>query len=162
MRRFRSSKQQIKVIDTRFALRPILRRVSINTAVELVSQGKAVELLDPQGELRGIELAEPQSAPSCPPTLERFNPMFSQAEVHAIAGTNFKHGRSRTASLTEAQRAERKDVKTGQRLVAEDLIERSTEKIKCFQGPLNESRPDRSTTVYPSGIVTGQYAKKGA
>jgi hypothetical protein len=56
---------------------------------------------------------------------------FSKAEVQAIAGSNFRHGRSRTARMTEEQRKQRKD-KSGRPLAPEDLTERALNKRNAW------------------------------
>lgn len=58
---------------------------------------------------------------------ERSNAAFSKPEVMALAGRTFRHGRSRTARMTEYQREQRRD-KCGKRLRPEDVVERATNK----------------------------------
>lgn len=70
---------------------------------------------------------------------------FSMAEMNAIAGTKFKHGRSRTARMSEAQRQARVQqiyddgiVRNGATIRgikanAEDMVERATNKFRGFQ-----------------------------
>lgn len=52
---------------------------------------------------------------------------FSVSEVMAIAGSNFRHGRSRTARMTDEQRANRKG-RFDKPLPPEDLVERAKNK----------------------------------
>jgi hypothetical protein len=56
---------------------------------------------------------------------------FSKAEVQAIAGSNFRHGRSRTARMTDEQRKQRKN-KYGRPLAPEDLTERALNKVNAW------------------------------
>ena len=67
---------------------------------------------------------------------------FSIPEMDAVAGTRFKHGRSRTASMSEYQREAR--VKRiydesvarngyGVKAKPEDMVERATNKAKAWQ-----------------------------
>jgi hypothetical protein len=63
---------------------------------------------------------------------------LTQKEVMAVAGTNFKHGRSRTACMTEEQRLRRINGRNGDRLPPEDLVERATAKLQAWAqiGPM--------------------------
>lgn len=63
---------------------------------------------------------------------ERSNTAFSKPEVSALAGTNFRHGRSLTARMTEEQRQNRKN-RHGKRLPTEDVVERATNKKKAWE-----------------------------
>jgi hypothetical protein len=63
--------------------------------------------------------------------LETTNAAFTLPEMDAIAGVNFKHGRSRTARMSEQQRKERKD-KYGIPLPPEDRVEKATNKYKAW------------------------------
>jgi hypothetical protein len=82
--------------------------------------------------------------------LEPSNAVFTRPEMMAIAGSNFKHGRSRTASMNELQREARAKriyeasllktscpVKVG----PEDMVERATNKMKAWaQIPVLQDR----------------------
>jgi len=67
---------------------------------------------------------------------------FARNEVLAIAGRHFKHGRSRTARMSEAQRAERaariyeksmEQTGVGIKVHPEDLVERASNKFDNFR-----------------------------
>lgn len=60
------------------------------------------------------------------------NPAFAKAEVQAIAGRWFKHGRSRTARMTDEQRANRKG-RYGMPLPPVDLVERAVNKYEGYK-----------------------------
>lgn len=61
------------------------------------------------------------------PVVERSSTAFTLPEVDALAGVNFRHGRSRTANLTDEQRLARVD-KRGRQLPIEDVVERAANK----------------------------------
>lgn len=72
---------------------------------------------------------------------EPSNMAFSQAEMNAIAGTKFKHGRSRTARLSDEQREERAkriyeatlmETGRGVKVGPEDIVERATKKLEVW------------------------------
>jgi hypothetical protein len=75
--------------------------------------------------------ARPVLEPSELP-IERSSTGFTQPEMNAIAGTNFRYGRSRTSGMTEEQRQSRLD-RRGKRLPEEDLVETATNKLRAWQ-----------------------------
>lgn len=85
--------------------------------------------------------AKPRPVTMTPSDSDPSNVAFSQPEMMAIAGTNFKHGRSRTKSMSEYQREKRQQrileesierngyaIKVG----PEDIVERATNKLAAW------------------------------
>lgn len=121
---------------------PVVALITRKQADRLVKRGAAEEGLDLDGKTTCFRMTghRPRRASAAglnAVTLSEFesqqsNTAFSQAEVMAIAGRWFKHGRSRTARMSEAQRAARINRKNGKRLPAEDLVERATNKYEAW------------------------------
>jgi hypothetical protein len=130
--------------------RSIVKLVSRSMGDRMVRKGSAELMLEWDGKTpcyRLIPSAKAARKQMWRPRVEAVNPIdlvpslesstaFSQAELLAIAGTKFKHGRSRTARMTEHQKAER--VKRfaadhGIRVAMEDQVERATDKKREWE-----------------------------
>jgi hypothetical protein len=97
------------------------------------SAARAVPTFVPAGARRGDDEG---------PVLERSSTAFSQPELMAIAGGNFKGGKSRTERMSEAQRVARQEriydesLRTTGRIVKakpEDLVERANNKQRAWE-----------------------------
>jgi hypothetical protein len=114
--------------------------ISRSYADRLVACGQAEEALDVDGKtpcfiwLKPVERVassrRADSAESGQSGSDVSCAAFSFAEVQAIAGSKFRHGRSRTARMTDEQRARRINRRTGRMLPSEDIVERATNKLK--------------------------------
>lgn len=114
--------------------------ISRRHADRLVARGQAEEGLDVDGKtpcfmwLKPIQRAsssrQADQQESAEVSSEASSTAFSFEEVQAIAGSKFRHGRSRTARMTEEQRLRRTNRKTGKALPAEDIVERAANKLK--------------------------------
>jgi hypothetical protein len=135
-------------------LRRVVKLITRTEGERMVRSETAQEGLDWDGVTLCFQLIG-ASAASAVPTfvprskmgitgLETPNTAFSQPEVLAIAGTKFKHGRSRTKRMSDAQREDRARriyddgiVRNGARVYGlkvgpEDLVERATNKYNAW------------------------------
>lgn len=118
--------------------RRIVRLVTRSQGERMVRSKTAQAGLDWDGETLCFQLID-ASAVSAVPTfvpmqaleIERSSTAFSQPEVMAIAGNQFRHGRSLTSRMTEEQRKNRKD-RRGKQLPPEDLAERAANKLQAW------------------------------
>ena len=129
----------LRVYEAHFNGKPRIRElVSVRKATRMVKAGDATVSTELDGETVCLVLIGPEVGAPLRPLgmrvvnpkdmdLERSSTAFTLPEVNALAGTNFRHGRSLTARMTEEQRQARKD-KRGNQLPSEDLIERATNK----------------------------------
>lgn len=113
----------------------IVKLVSRRTGERMVRRGLAEEGLDLDGitpcfrKLRAEKPSNHRRRPVEPASdSDESSAAFSQSEVMAIAGTEFRHGRSRTMRLTDEQRDLRVNPRTGRKLPPEDIVERATNK----------------------------------
>ncbi len=126
--RRRAGSQAFVLYQAGEEMRPI-ERCSLRRGEGLVEQGKAVHVVDAQGQHVGFQLRtrDPLNGTPAVPVAT----VFSPAEMELVAGQTFKFGRSRTASLSEAERLTRKTL-TGRPLPAEDKVERAAAKLKYW------------------------------
>lgn len=128
----------------------IVRLVSRDEGERMVDSETAQAGLDWDGVTLCFQLNEASRVSVVPASsrtkisgveIDPSNSAFSQPEIMAIAGTKFKHGRSRTASMNEPQREARAKriyeasllkpsypVKVG----PEDMVERATNKMDAW------------------------------
>jgi hypothetical protein len=138
--------QQLRVVEliTRAAGERMVRRKTALAGVDVDGETLCFQLVEARSS-SAVPAFVPQSALGLA-GLETPNTAFSQPEMLAIAGTNFKHGRSRTARMNDAQREERArriyDETFGRVKVGpEDLVESATNKFKAWaQLPVLQDR----------------------
>jgi hypothetical protein len=120
--------------------RRIVELATLRRGQRLVRRGVAEEALDWDGKTLCYRLKDDM------PNLARAlgadgyrpgydgpsNAALTLAEVDAVAGTNFKYGRSRTAGMSEEKRLNRVHPKTHKVLPAEDIVERATAKLQAW------------------------------
>jgi hypothetical protein len=125
-----------------FGERRVLALTSRRAAERLVKKGRAEEGVDVDGKTVCFRMlvyvakpskARESAADKLASNSEESSTAFSQAELLAIAGRHFRHGRSRTARMTDAQRAARINPKNGRKLPEEDIVERATNKYDAWQ-----------------------------
>lgn len=114
----------------------IVGLISRKTGERMVRRGLVEEGVDLDGATPCFRKLQPErGAKKSVPVVEfaidsdESSAAFSQAEVMAIAGTGFRNGRSRTARMTDEQRAARVNLRTGRKLPAEDIVEKATNKF---------------------------------
>lgn len=125
-----------------FGARRVIALTSRKAVQRLVKQGRAEEGVDIDGKTVCFRMLVSEKKPSASTqdstvdtvsSSEQSSAAFSQAELLAIAGRHFRHGRSRTARMTDAQRAARVNPENGRKLPEEDIVERATNKYNAWQ-----------------------------
>ncbi len=140
----------------------VIRRISEEEGNQMVRGFRAVRIPD-VGPLKGFQLcSHPGAAAHIRKALfanrlpeaarATSSAAFSKAEVDAIAGTKFKEGKSKTAGLTDEERAAR--ILKGWR--GEDLVETSEAKLKIY------SRVDSFCKSSPAKSKAAKSVKKAA
>jgi hypothetical protein len=117
---------------------------------KLVFSGSAVEVHDQFGHHYAFQLLDRPAKPTvkngavdAPPTATLLTPR----EADLVAGRHFKHGKSRTARMTEIQRLSRLHPLTRKPLPAEDAVERAEAKFEILG---KERLPLSVRTVSPA------------
>lgn len=111
----------------------MVRKETAETGVDEDGETLCFRLKDIQrlGKRDSLVFANAKPVTQFPADAEPSSTVFSQGELMALAGRTFKHGRSRTARMSDEQRAQRKD-KYGRQLALEDLVERATNKFTVW------------------------------
>lgn len=115
----------------------IVRLITQTVGERMVRAGRAERGLDWDGEtacyMRQRCARNRNTAAAISPEMQESTSALTLAEVDAIAGTNFKHGKSRTAHLTESQKLSRGEHPMTHRVLPpEDLVELATAKLKAW------------------------------
>lgn len=114
----------------------VTRRISREAGERMLVAGHAVQVHDEHGNMVGYHKVDAPLARNGVGA----NPMpvvLTAREMDLIAGQFFRHGRSKTAGMSEAQRLSRIDPMTRRLLPPEDGIERALARLESYAPKLS-------------------------